>query len=72
MKINQQDLNMVMRRLIAASPHTYDELEAMSGVPKRYIQRFKNAQINELGAEHTLRLCKVLGIRVTFSIRDLP
>lgn len=70
MKIPVQDLYMTMRRRIASSPYTYDDLERMSGVSKRYIQRFKNAEIDELNATQTLKLCKALGIRANFSIRD--
>lgn len=69
MKIQHQDLPITMRKLITASPYTYAELESRSGVPQRYIKRFRTGDIDDLSMDHTLKLCTALGIRATFSTR---
>lgn len=70
MKIDHDNLPMAMRRLIAASPLTYDQLAERSGVPPRYIKRFKAGDIDDLSMDHALKLCSALGIRATFLLRD--
>jgi hypothetical protein len=64
------DLYLTMRRRIAESPLSYRMLEEKSGVPKRFIVRFKLGEIDELRTSHTLKLCKALGIKASFTVRE--
>lgn len=68
--VKHEDLYQTMRQRIAVSPFSYSYLETLSGVPKRYISRFKLGDIEELGTTHTLKLCKALGIKATFTVKD--
>jgi hypothetical protein len=70
MKIPADELYPAMRQLIASSDLTYAGLSKRSGVPARFIQRFKLGQIDELSTSHSLALCRALGIRFSFSVKN--
>lgn len=70
MKIPDTQLHDAMRKRIASSTMTYEQMAARSGVPPRFIKRFKLREIDELSLTHALGLCRALGIRATFSTKE--